>query len=480
MCFSLVSLAKNDGRRRKRAARAGQESGPSTSLAGERYTLLGACFAFCSPTIALLALYFFSPTLKQAVGMWFLFLFALCPPTLLTGILALTPANVRAVRCASKFYQLSLVVTVPAGIIAFLALHIHMQCGQRGSLTCAATLVAVVSFLCYCIGTAAALQMRVNQRSAGVPSLFSAAGCRLIRQQVAAFDATHGRGTRWALLVGVPWIMLMPTFWLAGVDGYYKYPTRKALSHLWRVVRVANFALAILTIIVASMLAAAGEAASGDATVNPICLSTFGGSFLLSLLVITPANRRRVHAAIGRLGTTLEEQRAAAVAALVSRADAPDLNALTVDSFRVLPFECLREEDFSSSADSGLNRHAVSVALGDCDAFLSHSWHDDGPEKWAALRSWADGFERATGRPPKVWLDKGCIDQKNIDASLAALPLYLAGCDRLVVVAGPTYASRLWCVIEIFTFLFMGGSRERIDVLPIGDDTMTQVKQRAL
>ena len=78
----------------------------------------------------------------------------------------------------------------------------------------------------------------------------------------------------------------------------------------------------------------------------------------------------------------------------------------------------------------------------------------------------------------QVWLDKGCIDQQNIDASLAALPLYLAGCDRLVVVAGSTYASRLWCVIEIFTFLFMGGSRDRIDVLPIGDDTMEQVTGR--
>ena len=54
------------------------------------------------------------------------------------------------------------------------------------------------------------------------------------------------------------------------------------------------------------------------------------------------------------------------------------------------------------------------------------------------------GFEKANGREPKVWLDKACIDQNNIDESLAALPLYLAGCSQLVVLAGPTYASRLW------------------------------------
>ena len=30
--------------------------------------------------------------------------------------------------------------------------------------------------------------------------------------------------------------------------------------------------------------------------------------------------------------------------------------------------------------------------------------------------------------------------------------------------AGPTYCSRLWCVMEIFTFMRMGGTRERIEV----------------
>ena len=30
-----------------------------------------------------------------------------------------------------------------------------------------------------------------------------------------------------------------------------------------------------------------------------------------------------------------------------------------------------------------------------------------------------------------MWLDKGCIDQNNIDASLAALPIYLSGCKTL-------------------------------------------------
>ena len=51
-----------------------------------------------------------------------------------------------------------------------------------------------------------------------------------------------------------------------------------------------------------------------------------------------------------------------------------------------------------------------------------------------------------------VLQDKACIDQNNIQQSLACLPVFLAGCQTLLVVAGPTYCSRLWCVMELFTF----------------------------
>ena len=54
--------------------------------------------------------------------------------------------------------------------------------------------------------------------------------------------------------------------------------------------------------------------------------------------------------------------------------------------------------------------------------------------------------------PRLVPQDKACIDQGNIQQSLACLPVFLAGCQTLLVVAGPTYCSRLWCVMELFTF----------------------------
>jgi hypothetical protein len=39
---------------------------------------------------------------------------------------------------------------------------------------------------------------------------------------------------------------------------------------------------------------------------------------------------------------------------------------------------------------------------------------------------------------------QACLDLSNIKASLAALPIYISGCKSLIVLLGPTYASRLW------------------------------------
>jgi hypothetical protein len=64
-------------------------------------------------------------------------------------------------------------------------------------------------------------------------------------------------------------------------------------------------------------------------------------------------------------------------------------------------------------------------------------------------------------------LDKACIDQTNVDRDLACLPIFLAGCRGLVVLAGPTYFVRLWCIMEIFTFVYMGGNIERVTFVPL-------------
>jgi len=87
---------------------------------------------------------------------------------------------------------------------------------------------------------------------------------------------------------------------------------------------------------------------------------------------------------------------------------------------------------------------AGAARLGHVDAFVSHSWHDPPAAKWRALQVWGAEFRAAHGRAPLLWFDRCCIDQADIDAQLPSLPVYLAGCNTLLVLHGPTYLSRLW------------------------------------
>lgn len=90
--------------------------------------------------------------------------------------------------------------------------------------------------------------------------------------------------------------------------------------------------------------------------------------------------------------------------------------------------------------------------LGECDAFVSHSWHDDPALKWYELRRWCNKFRIRHGRTPRLWLDKTCINQNYIEADLRCLPVFLAACNHLLVLAGVTYVTRLWCVMELFVY----------------------------
>eukprot|EP00929_Paragymnodinium_shiwhaense_P115979 TRINITY_DN851_c0_g1_i10.p1 TRINITY_DN851_c0_g1~~TRINITY_DN851_c0_g1_i10.p1 ORF type:complete len:188 (+),score=35.25 TRINITY_DN851_c0_g1_i10:237-800(+) len=70
-------------------------------------------------------------------------------------------------------------------------------------------------------------------------------------------------------------------------------------------------------------------------------------------------------------------------------------------------------------------------------------------------------------REPIIWFDKACIDQHKIEDDLRCLPLFVSGCQELLVLCGRTYLKRLWCVLELFTFFHMGGNSERIKVMPL-------------
>lgn len=136
-------------------------------------------------------------------------------------------------------------------------------------------------------------------------------------------------------------------------------------------------------------------------------------------------------------------------------------------------FKCVRLEDISlevlacNSPSLAAGALASPCLLGECDAFISHSWAADPKAKWLALQAWRATFLRENGREPLVWFDKCCIDQHNIEVDLQCLPVFLQGCSRFVALCGPTYLSRLWCVLELFTYTHMGGKLASMDVVPV-------------
>ena len=73
------------------------------------------------------------------------------------------------------------------------------------------------------------------------------------------------------------------------------------------------------------------------------------------------------------------------------------------------------------------------------------------------------------GREPTVWFDKACIDQRDIGENLACLPVFLAGCRKLLITCGPTWSERLWCVLELFVHLQMGKGVDDIELLLLSD-----------
>ena len=142
-----------------------------------------------------------------------------------------------------------------------------------------------------------------------------------------------------------------------------------------------------------------------------------------------------------------------------------------------------RDDMVNQKPSPTLAAKSVPAKPGQVAAFVSHSWSDDGDAKMTRLHEWAKAspslVQKALpahepssepGAPPLIWLDKACIDQGNIDRSLACLPIFLSGCQELLMLAGRTWPSRLWCVMELFVFVQMGGQQDRINVQLLGDD----------
>lgn len=288
-------------------------------------------------------------------------------------------------------------------------------------------------------------------------------------------------------------------------------PTRVRLQRLFLVGRIFVGVDGLLQVLTYGFVAI-------DATLSAhvALMQVLGGCIqVVGALAVSPRARRRVHAYLSRMGVHAEAREASVIAALIGHKSPELVLRLARDCFRTIAWDRLQEvganagrlgvfADSNLAGTSDLHSRTVKTELGSADAFLSQyvpralpppsippsarffttllptpfappsllscprsSWRDDGASKWAVLSRWCNDFGANAGRPPRLFFDRACIDQTNIDDNLACLPVHLAGCVQLLVLAGSTYCTRLWCLMELFTFVKMGGSAENVTVVPL-------------
>eukprot|EP00931_Biecheleriopsis_adriatica_P059582 TRINITY_DN35672_c0_g1_i1.p1 TRINITY_DN35672_c0_g1~~TRINITY_DN35672_c0_g1_i1.p1 ORF type:complete len:316 (-),score=33.99 TRINITY_DN35672_c0_g1_i1:21-968(-) len=173
------------------------------------------------------------------------------------------------------------------------------------------------------------------------------------------------------------------------------------------------------------------------------------------------------------MGSRAETSSGAAVlGALLGSRREEDVVTVACDLFRCIRADELRKDIFDLSSPTSMRTVCTrSAVFGQVDAFVSHSWHDNIHLKWAALQCWRRGFKERYGREPLLWIDAGCIDQSKVHESLPSIPVFLAGCTRLLILCGETYSERLWCLFEIFVFRQIGKSSDQISVLFLYENT---------
>jgi len=240
----------------------------------------------------------------------------------------------------------------------------------------------------------------------------------------------------------------------------YFYPARKALTMIWRIIGWKMFASAFL-VMVPDVMQRLGYGASVPID-RPLWekLIGAGSCIIFGSIYHTTRIRERFHAFLSQHGHEVN------VAMLLAGflGGNVDEEAVRKDSVRLFRYVHLSDLTFKDMLDatSGARSQEVFLRsqpalLGEIDAFVSHSWHDDPKAKWDALQAWCKGFYEKFGRQPKLWLDFCCIDQNNIEANLRCLPVWLSACHQILIIAGPTYVQRLWCAIELFVFVSIHG-----------------------
>jgi hypothetical protein len=107
----------------------------------------------------------------------------------------------------------------------------------------------------------------------------------------------------------------------------------------------------------------------------------------------------------------------------------------------------------------------LALPMASAEYYVVHGKHDDPQAKHDALAGWVSEFESAhDGRSPSIYLGGMCSDLSPLEL-LAHMPAYLARSERLLVLAGPALPEQLWCAMECYAWVALGGCIENIEVV---------------
>lgn len=220
-----------------------------------------------------------------------------------------------------------------------------------------------------------------------------------------------------------------------------------------------------------------------------------GISMILSVGLPTARVRGRIRRVLGDLAFRgSEAQQGAVIGALFGRSHAHKLLAKAETNFHVLQLNAIDAAGLEAIFSGGNQpphhttsrttgghptqptpgatlepEMTVNARLGSCDAFCSHAWSDPAALKSSAIMRWSAARAARTGVPPTIWLDKVCLDVAHIEDSIPMLPIFVSGCQSFLILAGEAWPTRLWTIIELYTFVRMGAKNSRIIIENVGN-----------
>ena len=149
------------------------------------------------------------------------------------------------------------------------------------------------------------------------------------------------------------------------------------------------------------------------------------------------------------------------------------------------PQECLAEKPSWLALAPALPTEPLSASptsvaearmpLTCADAYVVHCAKDDAHLRAAALCRWAAAFAAMHRRPPTVWLDVLCADISFSPVeALAHVPVHMAKCKQLVLLAGPALLEHLEPVVHCYAWEAIGRRLRDAHVEHIAADARTR------